>query len=81
MQAMHGAVMLESDYFAHNGIHTPLEFHRRFRMNKELFMNIVVGVREYDDYFLCKKYCIRLPGLTFVQNCATALRCIAHDDS
>jgi hypothetical protein len=49
-QRMHGAIMLESDYFADNAIHTPLEFRRRFRMNKELIMEIVVGVREYDDY-------------------------------
>jgi hypothetical protein len=24
-------------------------------MNKELFMKIIVDVREYDDYFRCKK--------------------------
>jgi uncharacterized short protein YbdD (DUF466 family) len=24
-------------------------------MNKELFAKIVIGVREYDDYYLCKK--------------------------
>jgi hypothetical protein len=54
-QRMQGAVMRESDYFADNAMHTPLEFWHRFRMNKELFMKIVVGVWEYDDYFCCKK--------------------------
>jgi hypothetical protein len=28
-------------------------------MNKELFINIVQGVREYDDYFKYKKDCTR----------------------
>jgi hypothetical protein len=65
-QRMQGAVMLESDYFADNAIHTPLEFWHRFRMNKELFMKIVVGVWEYDGYFCCKKDCIGFPGFTFI---------------
>jgi hypothetical protein len=36
-----GALLLYSDYFADNAINTPKEFHRRFRMNKVLFMKIV----------------------------------------
>jgi hypothetical protein len=43
-----GALLLYFDYFADNAINTPKEFRRRFRMNKELFMKIVQGVREYD---------------------------------
>jgi hypothetical protein len=43
-----GALLVYSDYFADNAINTPKEFHRRFRINKELFMKIVQGVREYD---------------------------------
>jgi hypothetical protein len=42
-----GALLLYSDYFADNAINTPTEFRRRFRMNKELFMKIVQGVREF----------------------------------
>jgi hypothetical protein len=41
-----GALLLYSDYFADNAVNTPKEFHRRFRMNKDLFMKIVKGVRE-----------------------------------
>jgi hypothetical protein len=44
-----GALLLYSDYFADNAINTPKKFSRRFRMNKEFFMKIVQGVREYDD--------------------------------
>jgi hypothetical protein len=55
MQRMIGVVMLDANYFADSAIHTPIEFWRHFRMNKELFMKIVIRVREYNDYFLCKK--------------------------
>jgi hypothetical protein len=50
---MNGVVMLESEYFVESAIRTPIEFWRRFRMNKELFINIFIGVRAYDEYFLC----------------------------
>ena len=52
--------MLDTDYFADAATHMPKDFRRRFRMNKELFMKIVFGVREYDDYFMCKKDCTGL---------------------
>jgi hypothetical protein len=48
-------------------------------MNKDLFMKIVHGVREYDDYFKYKKYCTGKWGFTSVQKCTAALRCIAYE--
>jgi hypothetical protein len=47
-------------------------------MNKDLFMKIVQGVREYDDYFKYKKNCTEKWGFTLVQKCTAALRCIAY---
>jgi hypothetical protein len=73
-----GALLLYSDYFADNAINTPKEFHWRFRMNKELFMKIVQGVREYDDYFKYKKDCTEKWGFTTIQKCTAALWCIAY---
>jgi hypothetical protein len=75
------ALLLHSDYFADDAINTPKEFHWRFRMNKELFMTIVQGVREYDDYFKYKKDCTRKWGFTSVQKCTAALWCIAYGAS
>jgi hypothetical protein len=72
------ALLLYSDYFADNAINTPKEFRRRFRMKKDLFMKIVQGVREYDDYFKYKKDCTGKWGFTSVQKCTAALRCIAY---
>jgi hypothetical protein len=73
-----GALLLHSDYFADNTINTPKEFRWHFRMNKDLFMKIVQGVREYDDYFKYKKDCTRKWGFTSIQKCTAALRCIAY---
>jgi hypothetical protein len=61
-------MLLYSDYFVNDASNTPTEFRQRFRINKDLFMKIVQGVREYNDYF---KY-------TVVQKCMAALRCIAY---
>jgi hypothetical protein len=47
-------------------------------MNKDLFMKIMQGMREYDDYCKYKKDCIKKWGFTSVQKCTAALRCIAY---
>jgi hypothetical protein len=47
-------------------------------MNKDLFMRIVFGVREYVDYFMCKKDYIGLWGFSSVHKCTAALRCISY---
>jgi hypothetical protein len=73
-----GALLLYSNYFADNAINTPKEFRWRFRMNKKLFMKIVQGVIEYDDYFKYKKVCTRKWGFTSVQKYTAALRCITY---
>jgi hypothetical protein len=52
-----GAMLLDADYFNDDATHSPKEFRRRFRMNKDLFLKIVHGVREYDTYFMTKKDC------------------------
>jgi hypothetical protein len=52
-----GALLLDSDYFAKDAANTPKEFRHHFLMNKETFMKIVFGVREYDAYFMCKPDC------------------------
>jgi hypothetical protein len=73
-----GAMMLHSDYFDDYATNTPKEFWQRFKMNKQLFMKIVQGVREHDDYFKYKKDCTEKWGFMSVQKCTLALRCIAY---
>nr|XP_051190903.1 uncharacterized protein LOC127304246 [Lolium perenne] len=54
-----GAMLLDVDYFVDDVSHSPKEFRRRIRINKDMFMKIVFGVREYEDYFMIKQYCTR----------------------
>jgi hypothetical protein len=54
--------MLYTDYFTEKSTYTPKDFRRQFRMNKELFKNILHGVREYDTYFMMKKDTVGLQG-------------------
>jgi hypothetical protein len=73
-----GAMLLHSDYFADDVSNTLKEFRWRFRIKKELFMRIVQGVREYNDYFKYKKDCTGKWGFMSVRKCTAALRCIAY---
>jgi hypothetical protein len=47
-------------------------------MNKELLMNIVFGVREYDSYFICKKDCTGFCGFPSVHKCTAVMCCLAY---
>jgi hypothetical protein len=57
---MLGALMLEADYSTDKPTHTPKDFQWHFRMNMELFKWNVYGVMEHNDYFMCRKDCMRL---------------------
>ncbi|XP_051190434.1 uncharacterized protein [Lolium perenne] len=74
-----GAMLLDADYFNNDVTHSLKEFRRRFRMNKELFLKIVYGVLEYDDYFMAKQDCTGLWGFTSIQKCTAAMRCLAYE--
>jgi hypothetical protein len=50
-QRLEGNVMLYNDYFSNDSTYNGKDFHRRYRMNWELFKKIVHVVRAYDDYF------------------------------
>ena len=50
-----GHMLLFNDYFSQNPTNDDRHFFRRFRKQMSVFMNIVHGVRDYDDYFELKK--------------------------
>ena len=75
---MEGHMTLWRDYFADDPTFGDKEFRRRFRMNKDLFMTLVIGVRGYDDYFKLKRDCTGLVGFSSIQKCTAALRVIAY---
>ena len=71
---LHGYCMLYSDYFANAPLHGERTFRRRYRMSRKLFLRIVNFIREFDNYFKCKKYCTGKLGFTSIQKCTTAMR-------
>ncbi|XP_051190436.1 uncharacterized protein [Lolium perenne] len=84
------AMLLDADYFNDDATHSPKEFRRRFRMNKDLFLKIVHGVREYDTYFMTKKDCtdtandyLRMPESTCTETlyrfCRAVIAVLAED--
>ena len=43
-----------------------------------MFIHIVHGLQEYDDYFIMKKDRIGLAGFSFIQKCTAAIRCLTY---
>ena len=68
-QRAEGYCILYGDYFADDPVDGEKTFRRRFRMNRNLFLRIVHGVREFDNYFVCKKDCTGTVGFSSLQKC------------
>jgi hypothetical protein len=47
-------------------------------MNKDLFIKLMHGVREYDSYFVMKKDTIGVFGFLEIKKCTTAMRLLAY---
>lgn len=54
------------------------DFWRRYQINKELFMEILHGVREYDNYFVLKHDAVGMAGFSSIQKCTVAMRLLAY---
>ena len=59
-----GYCLLYSDYFVDGPLHGEKVFRRRYRMGRKLFLRIVNSLREYDNYFVCKKDCTGIVGFS-----------------
>ena len=55
-----------------------IQFQRRFRMKKDVFMRLTYGVRIYDDYFPLKEDCSGPIGFSSISKYIAALACIRH---
>jgi hypothetical protein len=53
-------------------------FRRRYRIPRELFLVILNGVRDYDDYFEAKYDCTGKIGFTSYQKYSVAVRQLAY---
>ncbi|XP_059627142.1 uncharacterized protein LOC132269940 [Cornus florida] len=69
---------LMKDYFDENCTYPTEYFHRRFRIQRELFFRILNDVKAYDDYFVQKKDATGRLGLPSIQKMTTAIRILAY---
>ncbi|CAH9093024.1 unnamed protein product, partial [Cuscuta epithymum] len=68
-----------NDYFkGENSKYTPQLFRRRFRMNIELFTQILQDVENYDSYFRQKIDAVGNIGLSPLQKMVAAIRMLAY---
>jgi hypothetical protein len=72
-------VRLYKDYFDPiMPLYKAKAFHRRYRMSRELFLVILNGVRDYDDYFEAKYNCTGKIGFISYQKCSVAVRQLSY---
>ena len=68
---------LMKDCFVPNPTYTDVDFRRRFRMRRSLFLRILECVKQHEKYFIFKPNASRTMGLTGIQKLTTALRMLA----
>ncbi|ETV63799.1 hypothetical protein H257_19270 [Aphanomyces astaci] len=73
-----GGDRLYQDYFAPNAVYNERLFRRRFRMQRELFIRIVQGIKTHDEYFEQRFNALNVPGLSTLQKITAAIRQLAY---
>ena len=73
-----GHERLFNDYFSDDPVYTDQQFRRRFRMKRDLFLEIVEAVRLKDEYFTQKPDAAGKPGLSPIQKVTAAMRQLAY---
>lgn len=73
-----GHARIYKDYFCKKPVYNDRLFRRRFRMRRRLFLKIVAGVLEQDDYFQQKVDALGNPGLSPLQKVVAAIRILSY---
>ncbi|XP_052625403.1 uncharacterized protein LOC111918667 isoform X1 [Lactuca sativa] len=73
-----GHKRLWKDYFDEHPVFPPQTFRRRFRMRRELFVQIVNGISNHSIYFQQRKDVLGNNGLSPLQKCTAAIRQLAY---
>ncbi|XP_023770588.2 uncharacterized protein LOC111919209 isoform X1 [Lactuca sativa] len=73
-----GHKRLWKDYFDEHPVFPPQTFRRRFRMRRELFVQIVNGISNHSIYFQQRKDALGNNGLSPLQKCTAAIRQLAY---
>jgi hypothetical protein len=69
---------LHPDYFVEDSTFDALKFLRRFRMRRELFLNIVQEVCAFNSWFVQKYDGVGRLGLSSLQKCTAAMRMLTY---
>jgi hypothetical protein len=75
-QRLEGHTMLYNDYFSDSSTHAD-NFRMRYRMSKEMFMEILHGVREFDPYFKLKHDAVGTVGFLSIPKCTVTMNMLA----
>jgi len=74
-----GHIRLYKDYFhPTDPVFKEKAFRRRYRMSRELFLQILNGMTEYDNYFEVKYDCTGKTGFSSYQKCSAAIQQLAY---
>ncbi|KAI5409306.1 hypothetical protein KIW84_054930 [Lathyrus oleraceus] len=69
---------LFNDYFSENPVYTDVQFRRRFRMHRHVFLRIVDALGNHDEYFQMRVDATGKMGLSPLQKCTSAIRMLAY---
>ncbi|XP_058768929.1 uncharacterized protein LOC131642727 [Vicia villosa] len=69
---------LFNDYFSENPVYTDVQFRRRFRMHRHVFLRIVAALGSHDEYFRMRVDTTSKMGLSPLQKCTSAIRMLAY---
>ncbi|KAF8389027.1 hypothetical protein HHK36_025712 [Tetracentron sinense] len=73
-----GHERLYNDYFAENLVYSSIQFRRRFRMRRPLFLRIQSAIEAHDPYFILKRNAAGTLGLSSLQKVTAAMRMLAY---
>ncbi|XP_058750431.1 uncharacterized protein LOC131623441 [Vicia villosa] len=69
---------LFNDYFSKNPVYIDVQFRRRFRMHRHVFLRIVVVLGNHDEYFQMRVDATGKMGLSPLQKCTCTIRMLAY---
>src|ERR1044072_277268 len=69
---------LFNDYFSENPIYIDVQFRRRFRMHRHVFLRIVDALGNHDEYFQMRVDATGKMGLSPLQKCTSAIRMLVY---
>jgi len=73
-----GDARLYADYFADHPVYGEKLFRRRFRMQRDLFLQIVKDMEDNCEYFVQKENAARVLGFSPIQTVTAAIRMLAY---